>query len=350
MKEGRGPCHGVAPLYIRRRCNVLVILKRIGIALFTIFVIVSLTFFLVRKTPGDVMQAWAMDLVQTYSMTYEDALSMVQSWYSYDPHQPLLQQYITYISGLLRGDLGKSFIYKVSVNEVLVRALPWTAFVVSISLFLSFGIGILLGMAMAWKRKSFLDPLVTAYASFTGATPDYITALILLIIFAVNLHIFPLKGAYDATIPPGLTWPFIKSVLMHAALPIAAYTFEHAASWALAMKGSAVGVLGEDYIMAARARGLKEGRIMIHYMGRNAILPLVTGLAISLGGMVGGSALIETIFSYPGIGWFFAEALTKRDFGLMQGLFLFLAASIIFANLLADILYSVLDPRIKLEG
>ena len=102
--------------------------------------------------------------------------------------------------------------------------------------------------------------------------------------------------------------------------------------------------------MAAKARGLKERRIMIFYMGRNAILPLVTSLAISLGGMVGGSVLIETVFSYPGVGWFFGEALVKRDLGLMQGLFLFLAASIIFANLAADILYSVLDPRIKLEG
>ena len=329
---------------------MLVILRRIGIALFTIFVIVSLTFFIVRKTPGDVMQAWAMDLVTAYGMSYEDALSMVKSWYGYEADQPLLQQYITYISGLLKGDLGKSFIYKVSVNEVLIKALPWTVFVISISLLLSFGIGVLLGMAMAWKRKSILNPIVTAYASFTGATPDYITALILLIIFAVNLRIFPLKGAYDAMITPGFTWPFIKSVLMHAALPIAAYTFEHAAGWALAMKGSAVSVLGEDYIMAARARGLKERRIMISYMGRNAILPLVTSLAISVGGMVGGSTLIETIFSYPGIGWFFGEALIKRDFGLMQGLFLFLAASIIFANLAADILYSVLDPRIKLEG
>lgn len=329
---------------------MLVIAKRVIIAFITIFIITSLTFFIVRKTPGDVLQAWAYDIVQTYSMTYEDALAFVKSMYSYNPDEPLLKQYITYISGLLRGDLGQSFIYKVSVNEVLINALPWTLFICSISLLLSFGIGMLLGTTIAWKRKTILDPVVTAYASFTGATPDYITALILLIIFAINLHIFPLRGAYDATLTPGFNWPFIKSVFMHAALPILAYTFESAAAWALAMKGSAVGVLGEDYIMAARARGLKEGRIMTHYMGRNAVLPMVTSLAISLGGMIGGSTLIETIFSYPGIGWFFGESLIKRDFGLMQGLFLFLGASMIFANLVADIFYSVLDPRIKLGG
>lgn len=329
---------------------MITIARRVGIALITIFLITTLTFFVVRKTPGDVMQAWAMDIVQTYSMTYEDALAFVESMYSYDPNQPVLEQYIAYISGLLRGDLGESFIYKVSVNEVIAKALPWTVFVTSISLFLSFGIGILLGMTIAWKRKTILDPIVTFYAAFTGATPDYVTALVLLIIFSINLHIFPLKGAYDAMVPVGFTWPFIKSVLLHAALPITAYTFESTAGWALAMKGSAVSVLGEDYIMAARARGLKDSRIMTRYMGRNALLPMITGLAIALGTMVSGSILIETIFSYPGIGWFFGEALVKRDFGMMQGLFLFLAIVVIFANLATDLLYTRLDPRIKLEG
>lgn len=329
---------------------MITIAKKVGIALITIFLITTLTFFLVRKTPGDVMQSWAMDIVQTYSMTYEEALAFVESLYSYDPDQPVLEQYVAYISGLLRGDLGQSFIYRVSVNEIIATALPWTVFVTSISLFLSFSIGMLLGMTIAWKRKTILDPLVTFYAAFTGATPDYVTALVLLIIFSINLHIFPLKGAYDAMVPVGFTWPFIKSVLWHAALPIAAYTFESTAGWALAMKGSAVSVLGEDYIMAARARGLKQRRIMTRYMGRNALLPMITGLAIALGTMVGGSILIETIFSYPGIGWFFGEALVKRDFGMLQGLFLFMSIAVIFANLAADLLYTRLDPRIKLEG
>ncbi|NOZ71764.1 MAG: ABC transporter permease [Chloroflexi bacterium] len=329
---------------------MIILIKRIGVAIITVFIIMTLTFFLVRKTPGDVMQAWAMEIVETYSMTYEDALAFVKSMYHYDPNQPVLDQYVEYVSGLLKGDLGKSFIYKVSVNEIIAKALPWTVLVTSISLFLSFSFGTLLGMTIAWKRKTILDPVVTAYASFTGATPDYVTALVLLIIFSINLHIFPLKGAYDARITPGFTWPFIKSVFMHAALPITAYTFESTAGWALAMKGSAVSILGEDYIMAARARGLKEGRIMTRYMGRNALLPMITGLAIALGTMVGGSILIETIFSYPGIGWFFGEALIKRDYGMMQGLFLFLAIAVIFANLAADLLYSTLDPRIKLEA
>ncbi len=328
---------------------MVVILRRMGIALITLFIVITLTFFLLRKVPGDPLYMWAMELVQSYGMDFDSAYAYVKQLYDYDPHEPLIPQYIRYIRGLLRGNLGTSMVYKISVNEILLKALPWTVFVLSISLLISFTLGTLMGMVVAWKRKTSLDPIITAYAAFTGATPDYITALILLIVFAINLKLFPMKGAYDSALTPGFNWPFIKSVLHHAVLPISAYVFENTAAWAMAMKGSAVSVLGEDYIMAARARGLKERRIMVFYMGRNAVLPLVTSLAIALGVMLGGATFIETIFAYPGIGWFFGQATTRLDFGLMQGLFLVTAAATIFSNLLADILYSRLDPRIKLE-
>ncbi|MCZ7544340.1 MAG: ABC transporter permease [Anaerolineae bacterium] len=140
-----------------------------------------------------------------------------------------------------------------------------------------------------------------------------------MIIFAVNLRWFPIVGGYDPRLAPGFNWPFIASVISHSTLPVIAYTFENTAAWALAMKGSAVSVLGEDYITAARARGLRGRRILTAYVGRNAMLPMITALAISLGTMLGGSTLIENIYSYPGIGRFNADALTRRDVGLMQG-------------------------------
>lgn len=327
----------------------MAILKRLGMALVTLFFVTTLTFFVVRNTPGDALQEWALEIVQTYGISMEDAMKQVRAMYAYNPDEPVVSQYVRYVKGLAHGDLGTSILYKTSVNKIVERALPWTVFVLSTSLLLSFTLGSILGMIIAWKRKTVLDPLITGYAALTGATPDYITALILLMIFAINLKWFPTKGAYDPAVKPAFSWPFIKTVLHHAVLPIAAYTFENTASWALAMKGSAVSVLGEDYIMAARARGLKESRIMTRYMGRNAMLPLVTGLAIAFGGMMGGSVLIETIFNYPGIGWFFNEAVNRRDYGLMQGLFFLTAAATIFANFLADILYTWLDPRIRLE-
>nr|HID14230.1 ABC transporter permease [Anaerolineae bacterium] len=328
---------------------MVVILRRAGIAFFTLLIVMTLTFFLIRKVPGDPLYMWAMELVQTHGMDFESAYEQVKLLYDYDPNEPLGQQYVRYLKGLMRGNLGTSMVYKISTNKIIIKALPWTVFVLSTSLLISFGLGSLMGMVIAWKRKTALDPIVTAYAALTGATPDYITALILLVVFAINLKLFPMKGAYDSALTPGFNWPFIKSVLHHAILPISAYVFENTAAWAMAMKGSAVSVLGEDYIMAARARGLKERRIMVFYMGRNAVLPLVTSLAIALGAMLGGATFIETIFSYPGIGWFFGQATTRMDFGLMQGLFLVTAAATILSNLLADILYSRLDPRIKLE-
>jgi peptide/nickel transport system permease protein len=328
----------------------MVVLKRVGFALTTLILVTLLTFVLIHNMPGDPLEQWAVEIVQAQGVTMEEALKMAQAMYGYDPDVPVIQRLAKWMTGLLRGDLGKSLLYRVSVNEMVVKALPWTLLVLSTSLILSFAIGVLLGTVIAWKRRTALDPIVTAYAAFTGATPDYITALVLLIVFAINLTWFPVRGAYDIGLTPGFNWPFLKSIMRHAALPVLAFTFENTAAWALAMKGSAVSVLGEDYITAARVRGLKEGRIATLYMGRNAILPLITSLAISLGSMVGGSTFIETIFSYPGIGWFFGQALIRRDYGMMQGLFLLQAAAVILANLAADLLYTRLDPRIRLEG
>lgn len=328
----------------------MVVLKRVGFAITTLVFVTVLTFLLIYSMPGDPLEQWALEIVEAQGVTMESALAQAQSMYNYDPDEPLLSRLGTWLAGLLRGDLGQSLLYRVSVNKIVAKALPWTLLVLSISLTFSFTIGLLLGTVIAWKRKTALDPAVTAYAAFTGATPDYITALVLLIIFAITLNWFPSRGAYDVGLTPGFNWPFIKSVMHHAALPVLAFTFESSAAWALAMKGSAVSVLGEDYITAARVRGLSEGRIATFYMGRNAILPLVTTLAISFGVMMGGAVFIESIFSYPGIGLFFSEAITRRDFGMMQGLFLLQAATVIFANLIADLVYSRLDPRIKLEG
>lgn len=324
--------------------------KKIIVALITLVFVVTFTFFVIRQMPGDPLYQWAAELVEASGMSFEEAYAQVKQMYTYDPDEPLSQQFTKYVKSLLRGDLGISMTFGISVNEIIIKALPWTVLVLSISLSLSFGLGVFLGMLIAWKRKTILEPIVTGYASFTAATPDYITALFLLVIFAIGLELFPFRGAYDISVSPGFNWEFLKSVLYHAALPIIAFTFEGTGGWAMAMRGSAVSVLGEDYIMAAKARGLKDRRIIVSYVGRNAILPMVTILAITFGGMLGGSVLIERVFNYPGIGWWFAYSLMRRDFGMIQGLFLVTSAAVIFANLAADILYSKLDPRIKLEG
>lgn len=323
-------------------------LRRVLISLFTIFMAMTLTFVLIRNMPGDVIMAMALDKANSEGIPFEIAYEQVKGLYGVAPEKSLFQQYLDYVASLLRGDLGKSVHYEIPITRIIIAALPWTVFVLSISLTLSFIIGSLAGMMAVWRRKTLLDPIVSAYASITDATPDYITAIILLIIFAVRLKWFPLTGAYDGTLTPGFSLPFILSALHHAFLPIMAYTIESLGGWALIMKANAVRVLGEDYVAAARAKGLKDRRIAIHYVGRNAVLPSVTALAMAFGGMLGGSTLIESTFAYPGIGFFFAKAVSLRDYPLIQGLFLLTTGGMIVANFIADLLYSRLDPRVRL--
>jgi peptide/nickel transport system permease protein len=324
-------------------------LRRVLLALFTIWLVATLTFVVVEQAPGDIFYLMAQEIAQARGVSIEVAYAQVRSMVGYDPTRPLLQRYLEWMGELLRGNLGFSYFYRISVNQILFQALPWTVFVLSTALLLSFTIGVLLGLVIAVRRRTWLDPLITGYASLTDATPDYLTALLLLIFLALQLKWFPSKGAYDSSLTPGFNLPFLLSVLHHAALPITAYTLENIGAWALAMKGSAVSVLGEDFIAFARARGLRESRILTHYVGRNAILPMVTGLALAFGGMFGGSVLIETVFHYPGIGWFFKFALDHRDYGMMRGLLILTTVAIVMANLITDLIYPLLDPRIRME-
>ncbi|MCL5035907.1 MAG: ABC transporter permease [Chloroflexi bacterium] len=325
------------------------LVKKLAISVVTIFVALTFTFILVRQMPGDIVHTWAMNIMQQQGVTYNEAREMAKAMLNYDPNVPIAVQYFKYMKGLLSGNLGTSLTYRIPVSVIIVQALPWTVFVCTLSLIISFVIGVLLGTTIAWKRKTILEPVVTLYASITQAVPDFLIALLLLVFFGVSLRWFPLRGAYSADTVPGFNIPFMLDVLYHAALPVLAYTLQYIGSWALAMKASATSVLGEDYIAVAEARGLKQKRIIVRYLAGNAILPLVTSLAIAFGTIVGGSMLVETVFGYPGIGYFFGQAIATRDYSLIQGLFLLTTVVMILANLTADIIYSKIDPRIKLE-
>ncbi|MDO9576208.1 MAG: ABC transporter permease [bacterium] len=326
------------------------ITKRLLLAFITVFLALSITFFLTRKMPGDIFHAMALDKMRTEGIPFEVAYERVMAMYGMAGSEPLYKQYFAYLGNTIRGRLGTSVYYHISVNKIIAKAIPWTVFVCSISILLSFVIGSLLGTVIAWKRKTMLDPIASAYASITDATPSYITATILLIIFAVNLKWFPLKGAYSVDVTPGFNLLFIWSVLYHATLPILAYTIQSIGGWILTMKASAISVLGEDYVSAAKARGLKERRIAISYVGRNAVLAPFTSLAIVFGAMLGGATLIESVFAYPGMGFFFGKAVALRDYPLMQGLFLLTIGGVILATLLADFLYALIDPRVRKGG
>jgi len=169
-------------------------------------------------------------------------------------------------------------------------------------------------------------------------------------IFSVRLGWLPGRGAYDSAIPPGFNMAYIGSVLLHAILPVSSNVVASVGMWGLSMKASAMSVLGEDYISAARVRGLPSRRIITSYVGKNAMLPLVTQLAISFAMIFGGSPLIENMFLYPGVGYFLNQAIARRDYLLMQGMFLIITVAVVLANLISEMLYTVLDPRLRTEG
>lgn len=327
--------------------------RKIFKALFTIWVVITLIFFMVRLLPGNPIDQYVNQMVSTYGMDIDQARSQAAALFAVDLDAPVWQQYLDYMGALLQGDLGESLTSPgTSVTSIIMRFLPWTIFSVGTGLILSFGFGILLGLLMALHRDGFFDHSLTVFASVTSSVPNYLVAILLLVWFGVAWKILPIgdmRGSLSPGVKPGFTLEFFGDALYHAALPIATYVLTSIGGWMLSMKSSTIGTLGEDYVTVARARGLKDWRITTAYVGRNAALPLFTQLTIAIGFVMGGSLLIEQIFQYQGIGYVLATAINQRDYPLMEAIFLVITITVIFANLLADILYSYLDPRIKLE-
>ena len=320
-------------------------------SLVTIIIAVFISFFLIRMMPGDFIHLRATEIQMQQSIPYETAYDIARSQYNYDPDEPIWSQFFHYIKNLLKGNLGYSIVLRIPVTRIIFQALPWTLFLCSIALFTTFVLGCLVGLVIAYRRRSgMLEPVVSFLAIVTQAVPDFIIAIILIVIFAVNLRWFPFRGAYNIDVPVGFNPAFLASLLYYAILPVSSYVLATLGLWALSMKASASSVLSEDYINVARAKGLKEKRILIKYLGRNAIMPLVPALAISFSSMLSSSLFIESLFSYPGIGFFFGFAIGNRDFTLLQGILLISIIVIVLSNHAADWLHGLIDPRISRLG
>jgi peptide/nickel transport system permease protein len=328
-------------------------------ALFTVFFVTSLIFFLIRLMPLNPIEKYVQDLVVNEGRSREEALNEAKAIFAIDLDAPVHIQYLDYLGKLFHGDMGMSLLARgTSVADIIKTVLPWTVFSVGVGLLISFTVGVFMGTIIAYRRETFLDPAVSGLSSLLSAIPNYLLAILLIVFLGVQIKIggkalvpiHQMRGAYTPGIEIGFTWAFIRDVFFHASLPIVTYVLSTAGGWILSMKSSTINTLGEDYVTVARARGLSDGRIATAYVGRNALLPLVSGLAISIGFAIGGSTLIETYFVYPGIGKRLGAAVTNRDYPVMQGVFLMITFVVIFTNLFADLLYSVLDPRIRVTG
>jgi len=321
---------------------------------FTIWFVTTIIFLLVRLMPSNPIEVYINELILQYGLTYDEARDQAASLFALDLHSPMYVQYFDYLNSLLHGSLGTSLRSPgTPVTSIILKYLPWTLFSVGIGLLISFTVGVAIGMVTAYQRDSWWEPLVSGMASVLSSIPSYIIGIVLLVVLGIYLEVIPvneMRGSMTPGMQPGFTWEFISDIFFHAFLPIATYVLATSGNWLLTMKSSTMSTLGEDYVTVARARGLTEGRIITAYVGRNAMLPLVTQLLISLGFVVGGSILIENIFVYPGIGFRLLQSLNTRDYPLMQGIFLIITVSVVISNLLADFIYGWLDPRVRVAG
>jgi peptide/nickel transport system permease protein len=318
--------------------------------LFTIWAVMTFTFVLIRLMPGNPIQI-KIDQLMNQGIPYEEAANQAASLYDFDPKAPIFEQYVTFITKLARGDLGNSVTGGgTTVLSIILQFLPWTLFSVGSGLVISFLLGIMCGTAMAYWRGGIFDNVMTVFASVMYGIPDYVIALLLLIVAGVQLKMFAvgeLRGGVDPGITPGFTLEYIGSLLRHAFLPVLTYVLASVGGWILTMKSSTIATLGEDYITIAKARGLSERRILTSYVGRNAMLPLITRLAISVGFVVGGSVIVEELFQYPGLGRSLLKAINGRDYTTMQGIFLMISMAVVASNIAADLMLGWLDPRVR---
>ncbi|WP_233553878.1 ABC transporter permease subunit [Halococcus sp. IIIV-5B] len=274
---------------------------------------------------------------------------LVEAYTNITPNQPIYVQYVDYVTAVLQGDFGQSISFQEPVVSILLQALPWTLFVLSVSVLVSFTLSISLGAIMAYKEKTALDIGLSTYTTISSSIPYYIAGILMLYFFGYQLELFPTSGRVDASIPAGFNVDFVVSILHHAALPILSFVLTGLGA-TLSMRANSIRVLGEDYIHVAQLRGLSPRLISLRYVGRNAILPLYTGLLLTLALMLGGSVVMEQVFRYPGIGYFLIEAIRSRDYPLMMGGFLLISVGVTASMFIADLTYGLIDPRTSSEG
>ncbi|MEV0196199.1 ABC transporter permease [Nonomuraea sp. NPDC050691] len=311
-----------------------------------ILVVATISFFIVNNIPGDPMAARYEKLIEG-GMSPEAAAQAVKVLYGFQPTGTLWQQYTDYMGGLLHLDLGVSVSRPgTPVLDVLGEAAKWTVLPVLVGTLLSFLVGVMLGVFAAIKRKSKLGDALAISGSLLHGIPQYVLAMLLVVIFATLIPILPADGPVDILFEPGFNAGYIGSLVEHAVLPVVTYALSAYGGWVLAMKSSVVTVLGDDFILAAELRGMKRS-IVFRYIARNAILPLFTILALSLGLLLGGAVFIEKIFNYPGLGLMLINGVNDRDYALMSGAFLLITSAVIVANIVADLFYSTIDPRVR---
>ncbi|WP_297746065.1 ABC transporter permease [uncultured Tessaracoccus sp.] len=320
------------------------LIRRTVFYLFTAWAALTINFLLPRMLKGDPVSAY---LQKNQGNISPEAIASLKVLFGLDTERTMLQQYFDYWGLLFRGDLGSSFSHGLApVGEVISTALPWTIGLVGVATVISFLLGTGIGVIIGWRRGGATDWLVPI-TTFFSTVPYFWMGLIAIAIFSSGLGWLPASHAYGKSVTPAWTGEFIGEVVTHAILPVATIVLTSLGGWVLGMRNMMITVLDEDYVTVAEAKGLPRRRVIVSYAARNALLPQLSSFALSLGFIVGGTLVMELVFSYPGIGKLLLDATNAKDYPLMQGIFLVITLSVLIANILADVAYAILDPRAR---
>jgi len=329
-----------------QRSNYIV--KRIGWALFTIIFVIVLNFFMFRVLPGDPAKAGIRDprLTLQAQQAIRERFGLDKPLLINTAGNPFDSQFFLYFRNLLRGDLGISYNFNRPVTDLLGERLVNTVLLVSLGQTLAIVIGLALGVYPAWRRGTSLDAGALIFGLVTWSLPTFFLGIILLIVGSSRFGL-PVGGIRTAGKTFPNEWARWNDIGRHLILPTITLTIIYLGEYLLIMRSSLLEVLGEDYILTAKAKGMTDSRILRDHALKNAMLPVVTIIALTLGFTIAGAIQVETVFSWPGLGSTIFEAVGRRDYPMLQGAFLLLAVSVVIANLGADLLYLFLDPRVN---
>jgi peptide/nickel transport system permease protein len=322
------------------------LLRHIGLYILAAWASLTLNFLLPRTMPGDPVTSLIGRMHGKFSPEQIEALKAAFGF----TNAPVLEQYFQYIGHVFQGDFGLSIsAYPAKVSTIISSALNWTLLLGVVTLVLSFVIGTVLGVIVAWRRGGILDSVLPGLFNFVGSFPYFFLAMLALFILGFLLKWFPMAHAYSDNVSPGWSWDYIGSVLVHLILPAGTVILVSVGGWLIGMRSTMISVLSEDYIVMAEAKGLPQWRVMFQYAMRNAILPNFTQFGMSIGFILGGLILTELVFSYPGLGFYLVRSVVTHDYPLMQALFLMITLAVLGANLIVDLLYVRLDPRVRVS-
>ena len=320
------------------------VLGKVLQALLTLFLVLVLNFFLFRVLPADPVTLFTRTTGSQLTAAQQQAIRR-----DFGLDKPVFPgQFLAYMSDTVHLNLGKSLLTYPgdSVASVFLHNLGPTLLMVGTSTIGSMIFGVLMGIYGGWNRGRFWDTNFMASSLILYAMPEYVLGILLLLLFSSTIHLFP-TGGFQSVTGQFSAVGRVADVLNHMFLPWMTLMLAYLGEFYLIMRSSLLDVMGEEYITLARAKGVREKWVLRRHAVRNALLPTVTLIALSFGFVIGGAITVELVFSYPGVGYLTYEALRNKDFPLLQGSFLFFSAAVIFANLIADLLYGYLDPRVR---